>query len=145
MEAMSASDLVEERCRTLPDCQVTRKGEWVSVTPTHVNSFEVGYQFFNNLHTVNFLGWHEDFSSRDEALNCFAFGLSAQCRLRVWLKGKFQYRWALEGRDEAGKWYEDSRTGLVFFPYWKRTSVVVLQNDLLKQPWPEFSVSRLET
>jgi hypothetical protein len=76
---------------------------------------------------VRFDGWHEHFTSEDEALNCFAFGLSDRCRLRVLYRGSFPYRWTVEERTEHG-WRDDSTTGLMLFPFWRRSRTEYRQN-----------------
>jgi hypothetical protein len=63
-------------------------------------------------------------------LNCFAFGLSDQCRLKVCLRGGFAYNWTVESK-ENGNWVEDSTTGLFLFPFWKRKHVCYLRNNLI--------------
>jgi hypothetical protein len=58
-------------------------------------------------YTVFFDGWHEDFDNQEEALNCFAFGLSDECRLKECRRGSFAYKWTVES-NEHGQWTEDS-------------------------------------
>jgi hypothetical protein len=45
-------------------------------------------------YTVYFEGWPEEFTSEDEALDCFAFGLSPKCRAG--------YRFPRRHRDQVG-------------------------------------------
>jgi hypothetical protein len=52
------------------------------VHPRDRSGFTVGLRITPSGFTVYFEGWHEEFTSEDEALNCFAFGLSPKCRLR---------------------------------------------------------------
>ena len=80
---------------------------------------------------VGYDGWHEHFDTPDKALECFAFGFSDRCRLKVTYRGKFAYRWTLESL-EGGQWVEDSTTGLLLFPFWRRPRVEYRQNGLLK-------------
>jgi hypothetical protein len=83
-----------------------------------------------NLYTISFEGWHEDFEG-EEALNVFAFGLSYECRLKEYRRGNFAYKWTVEYLDDEGQWKEESTTGLLLFPFWKRSTVRYLQNNLL--------------
>lgn len=70
------------------------------------------------------------------ALDCFAFGLSDQSRLKVLRRGKFEFRWTLEFI-KAGAWQEDSTTGLLFFPFWEKEQIVYRQNRVIIGPRPE--------
>ena len=58
-----------------------------------------------------FNGWREDFQQPEEALDCFAFGLSDECRLKETRRGSFAYRWTVESK-QNGEWVADSETGL---------------------------------
>jgi len=84
---------------------------------------------------VSFGGWHERFTSEDEALNCFAFGLSDQCRLRVHYRGAFPYRWTVEVRTGDG-WQADSTTGMLLFPFWRRSRIEYRQNTIIRKAEP---------
>jgi hypothetical protein len=79
-----------------------------------------------------FNGWHEDFTEGEEALNCFAFGLSAQCRLLEYHRGNYAYKWALEVKRPTG-WVRESVTALIFVPFWREKKVRVLQNQYLQE------------
>ena len=76
---------------------------------------------------VWFDGWHEEFDDCSQAVRCFAFGLSSDCRLKVFLKEQMRYRWTVERRT-GERWMDDSTTGLVLFPFWRRTTVRYLAN-----------------
>ena len=99
--------------------------------PTSNNGFTVGLAVNQNSYTVSFDGWHEDFESREEALDCFAFGLSSECRLKEYRRGNFAYKWTVESKENGG-WVEEGTTGLLLFPFWMRKEVRYLQNDLIK-------------
>jgi len=90
---------------------------WVSETPSHF--------------TVGFEGWHEQFSDLDEALNCFFFGLSSSCRLRVSRRGDVDYKWQVLHQVD-GRWVVDGEVGFLFFPFWRKKETRELQNDLVK-------------
>jgi hypothetical protein len=81
--------------------------------------------------TVGYDGWHEHCETPEQALACFAFGFSDQCRLKVTYRGKFAHQWTLESLVD-GQWVEDSSTGLLFFPFWRAPRVEYRQNGLLK-------------
>jgi len=75
-------------------------------------------------------GWHEDFATHEEAINCVGFGLSSSCRLAVTYRGSFACRWAVQS-NQGGEWKTDSVTGLLIFPFWRRPRVVYKQNSLV--------------
>jgi hypothetical protein len=86
-------------------------------------------------YTVGFDGWHEEFDEEDEALEAFAFGLSDQCRLKVVKRGKMECAWIVEGR-ENDQWQEDSTTGLIFIPFWRKRNVEYRQNRVITNSEP---------
>lgn len=65
-----------------------------------------------------------------DALSCFAFGLSDECRLRVLSRGSCDYRWILQ-QQVHGLWHDESETGLVFYPFWRRSRERFLQNGII--------------
>ena len=81
---------------------------------------------------VYFDGWHEHFTEESKALECFAFGFSGECRIRVELRGSLPYRWTLEylcGSD----WVADSTVGTLSFQFWRKRRVEYLQNRALTE------------
>ncbi|HJR57488.1 MAG TPA: hypothetical protein VJ798_13010 [Rhizomicrobium sp.] len=129
---MPVADIIEEKFKSHPEARYSRDGSSITVQSKEAHGFPVSYSFNDGRHAVSYLGWHEEFEDQDEALDCFAFGLSKKCRLQVWKKGHFPYKWVVEVKDSEGNWKEDSRTGLLLFPYWKGTTITSLQNDLMK-------------
>jgi hypothetical protein len=81
-------------------------------------------------YTVGFDGWHEEFTDADEALNCFAFGLSSACRLRIFSHCGADYKWQVLHKVD-GQWVVDSETGLFVFPFWQESVQRDLQNDII--------------
>ena len=79
---------------------------------------------------TRFEGWHEHFERQEEALNCFAVGLSDSARLKVLSRGGVDYSWMLETRQE-NQWVPDSTTGLFFFPFWRKKVTRYLRNTLI--------------
>jgi hypothetical protein len=69
----------------------------ISVLPSADNGFTVTLRVSGEGYTVFFDGWHEDFNDQEEALNCFAFGLADECRLKESRRGGFAYKW--DGRN----------------------------------------------
>ncbi|MBK6980714.1 MAG: hypothetical protein IPH30_03675 [Betaproteobacteria bacterium] len=124
--------LAEIRTRLLkyPALRVEESENSITVLPLDSAGFPVSIHVADEEVVVAFAGWHEHFESAEEALDCFAFGLSRECRLKVFTRGGFAYRWTVESL-ENGNWAEDSTTGLLFFPFWRRREVVYFQNRVI--------------
>ena len=82
-------------------------------------------------YTVAFDGWHEEFSDEPTALDCFFFGLSERCRLKVFQRGSVVYKWVVQHWTARG-WVTDSETGLILFPFWRRRKELYLPNPVIK-------------
>lgn len=105
---------------------------YLAVACDNSDSFEV-YMFRSGSEfTVGFDGWHEHFTSEDEALNCFAFGLSQDCRLKVVTRGSKECRWTLQFLED-GAWKDDTETGLMFVPFWKKAKIAYRRNEIRKK------------
>jgi hypothetical protein len=76
---------------------------------------------------VGYDGWHEHFESEEEALACFAFGLTGQCRLKVTLRGEFACKWTMETFKD-GAWIAHGTTGLLLLPFWRWPRIEYRQN-----------------
>lgn len=77
-------------------------------------------------------GWYDHFTDPEEAIECVGFGLSEMCRLRIDMRGDFPQRWIVEYLEDNA-WLEDSTTGLVFFPFWRKMTTLYRQNTLLSR------------
>ena len=85
----NAIEQIKERLRKYPDIRYEADASSISVLPTSNNGFTVDLNVNQSQYTVSFNGWHEDFEKEDEALDCFAFGLSDECRLKEYRRGNF--------------------------------------------------------
>lgn len=138
---MSAIDKIKDKLKNYPQLNCQIEDNTISVEPSSTTGFTV-WLIDNNLgYTVGFDGWHEEFDNEDEALNCFAFGLSDKCRLKVVKRGDKPYSWSVESK-ENDEWHEDSKTGLIFVPFWKKKSIEYLSNAIIKTSEPGHSVER---
>jgi hypothetical protein len=126
----SAIEIICDKLTKYPQVRFIRTDNSVTVMPCNEAGFKVGLVEYDGRCTVSFDGWHEVFEDQDDALNCFAFGLSSGCRLRVEARGTFRCKWALE-YEAHGEWHEDSTVGLVFYPFWRRPETIYLQNHLI--------------
>ena len=123
------------KLRDYPEVRYIVAPDSITVYPLRDDGFEVSLHIEEqapilNL-TVFFNGWHEEFSNADDALNCFAMGLTKDCRLKEWSRGEKAYKWSLEIL-QGGEWETYSTTALFFAPYWRTKNERYLQNDLVK-------------
>ena len=127
---MDTIEKIKAKLRNYPHVKYGSDRNSISVFPTSDDGFTVSLTVNSGSYTVSFNGWHEDFRSEEEALSCFAFGLSSDCRLKEYRRGHFAYRWTIESK-EGGEWVEDGTTGLFLFPFWLRKDIRYLRNDLI--------------
>jgi hypothetical protein len=129
-EEMDAIAQIEEKLRSHPEVRYERTASSINVLPATNEGFTVTLEVSGHQYTVSFNGWHEHFEKQEEALDCFAFGLSDECRLREIRRGDFAYRWIVESK-QNGSWIAESETGLLVFPFWRPKRVRYLQNNLI--------------
>lgn len=131
---MDTFEKITTKAAKYPDFACTVKDNTLSVTPSTTSGLTVRITANNPGFTVSYDGWHEEFE-KEEALNCLAVGLSEACRLKVVKRGETDCTWIVESKDGT-EWREDSRTGLVFVPFWKK-SVEYRQNNEIKTNEPK--------
>lgn len=104
------------------------KGELGLLTCDNPGSFEVSISEQDGDFLVGYDGWHEHFSDLKPALNCFAFGLSEECRLKVTLRGQLECSWTVQSWTGEG-WKDASTIGLILIPFWRarRTEYRLIQ------------------
>jgi hypothetical protein len=128
------SKIIEEivqRLKQYPDTNYETTEGSITINPKDDHGFPVtmidnGDAGF----TVAFDFWHEEFADYKDALSCFAFGLSTDCRLKLTKKGNRIIRWTVES-NENDSWEESSTTGLFTLLFWKKSEHKILQNNLL--------------
>ncbi len=128
---VTAIEEIKERLKKYPELKYNVSGSTITIAAPSPDGFSVSLIEGTSEWIVHFDGWHEHFDSKDAALNCFAFGLSDECRLEITLRGKFSYRWTVQSKTDNG-WESDSTTGLIFFPFWRRKRVEFRRNNVLK-------------
>jgi hypothetical protein len=87
-------------------------------------------------HTVFFEGWHEEFTSEQDVLECVVFGLSQSCRLAVALRGSYPTTWTVEALEDD-TWTPLSVTGLFMQPFWRRVRIEYRSNRLFDVRTPD--------
>jgi hypothetical protein len=127
---MNAIEKIKAKLAAYPDVRYSERPNRIDVHPKDQSGFAVRLQITTSGFTVYFDGWHEEFTSEDEALNCFAFGLSPKCRLAIVLRGYTPTKWVVESF-ENGAWRPDSETGLLLQPFWRSARVEYRQNRVL--------------
>ena len=125
---MSVLDAVESELKKYPKIKYIKNDDSIVIAPEEETGFEI--IFFENENIVHFKGWHEHFSSVDEAINCIKFGLSSNCRLKEFSRGEHPYKWVVEYL-ENGDWIEDSETGMPTICFWKKKSIKTYKNDII--------------
>lgn len=133
---MNAIEKIKAKLSAYPDVRYSETADEIEVHPRDQSGFTVGLRMTPSGFTVRFEGWHEEFTSEDEALNCFAFGLSPECRLAVVFRGGTETKWVVEGF-ENGAWTPDSETGLLLQPFWRSARVEYRQNRILNARGPK--------
>ncbi len=104
----------------------------IVVTCQNPESFDVSIHAQGEQFLVGFDGWHEHFDAKSDALNCFAFGLSQECRLKVVKRGKMECSWTVQAfKDDA--WFDDTTTGLIFIPFWRTAQIEYRHNVIIKK------------
>jgi hypothetical protein len=131
---MTAIDEIQQRLAKYPDVRYEIRDDAITVFPLSETGFEVELLSADDgSFSVFFEGWHQAFSNKEEALNCFAFGLSGECRLREFSRGGKAYKWTVEYR-QNNEWVADSTSWLLGFAFWRRRTERYLQNTLISEP-----------
>ncbi len=74
---MDAIDIIQDKLTKYPELKYEIEGNRITITPASSTGFSMWITENNPGFTVGFDGWHEEFCSQDEALDCLAFGLNA--------------------------------------------------------------------
>lgn len=131
---MNVLDRVKDKLQKYPHVRYEATKNSIKVLPLSEAGFEVSLCVAEHdsvePFAVYYNGWHEEFSSEDEALECFALGLSSECRLKEASRGGEVYKWTMEFRRD-GEWHHGGTTALVFVRFWSRKSERFLQNNLV--------------
>jgi hypothetical protein len=127
---MSAVEKVKAKLSSYPGVRYSEQVDGIEIHATDASGFGVGLRITPAGFTVHFEGWHEEFASEDEALNCLAFGLSSSCRLGIVRRGNTVTRWVVESLED-GVWKVDAETGLLLQPFWREARTEYRQNRLI--------------
>lgn len=78
---------IQQRLQKYPAARYEVGVDNIRVLPMSDAGFTVAMIAQSGHFTVHFNGWHEEFTDAAEALNCFTYGLSEDCRLQEWRRG----------------------------------------------------------
>jgi hypothetical protein len=76
---------------------------------------------------VRYEGWFETFGRAEDAYDCFEYGLSDSCWLRVTTRGTTPVAWQIEKR-EYGVWMPGRLVKRRLVPFWRPARVERRQN-----------------
>lgn len=131
---MDAHSALMEKLQQHPELAYSQRPGCVRIEPPAPNGFAVELRNAGAEWTV-FLGnagFHEAFTSTEEALNFIAWCYSGAARVREVWRGGSPQKATLEAL-ENGQWRSVSKTGFIFVPFWRERREVVLENpNLLK-------------
>lgn len=129
---MNIKEEIKNKLEKYPELKYEEGGSSIYIFPLNEEGFTIGLEENGTSFTVSFDGWHESFESAEEALNCVGFGLSDSCRLKTIYRGKTPQKWVMEFK-ENNEWVMNSETGLIFFPFWRKQTIVYKQNFLIRE------------
>ncbi len=129
---MKPREEIENKLKKYPQLNVQRENETISILPSDENGFPVWFSEDEDEYTVGYGPWHEHFpkDAPEDALNCFAFGLSKSCRIKVYSRAGKEYKWIMESLED-NEWVTDSTMGTFNLVFWQKPKIKYLTNGLL--------------
>jgi hypothetical protein len=124
---MNVIEQIKQKLKKYPEIRLKHIDNTLETFPE--GGFKVWITEWEQNCTVGYGAWHEEFSNKNDALEYFVFGLSCECRLKVYKKANFEYKWIAQQLNNEC-WYNISTTGMLFFPFWCKTKVQYLQNNI---------------
>jgi hypothetical protein len=80
---------------------------------------------------VSYEGWFQTFGRAEDAYDCFEYGLSDSCRLRITFRGRTAVAWQIEKRD-YGVWMPGRAVRRRLAPFWRKARIERRQNQVFK-------------
>jgi hypothetical protein len=121
-------DRAVKRLRSLPGITFHATANSLVVPPVASDGFPVALRVLGpRSFLVSYDGWSETFRRAEDAYDCFEFGLSDSCRLRVTLRGETAVAWQIEKR-EYGLWVPGRVVRRRLVPFWRRRRIERRQN-----------------
>lgn len=135
-------DRARKTLTALPAAVPFRANEHHVIVPGSPAGFTVTLQALGpRRFRVTYDGWSQTFDRAEDAYDCFEYGLSDSCRLRVTYRGNEAVAWQIEKR-EYGLWMPGRRVARRLVPFWRRQRVEHRQNRVFvgsrsSEPGPE--------
>jgi hypothetical protein len=122
--------VIDRAARTLTNLNVahTITGDEIVVAAAGADGFEVRLRMLSERgYRVTFEQWRHEFDRAEDAYDCFEYGLSDSCRLKVVYRGDVPQQWQVEKR-EFGMWVPGHAVTRRSWAFWKPRRVEYRQN-----------------
>ena len=131
------ASIIERATRTLDavgGVDYTATASTITVRPSHPDGFVVTLVVKDaRAFVVSYEQWVHAFDRAEDACDCFEFGLSDSCRLKVTYRGEDAVAWHVEKR-EYGMWAPATHsTTRLSLKFWKPRRVVYRQNRVFSR------------
>jgi hypothetical protein len=133
----SVIDRAARRLEAIGGVDYTATPSTIAVRPSDSDGFAVTLAMEHaRAFVVTYEQWRHTFDRAEDAYDCFEFGLSDSCRLRVTYRGDDAIAWHVEKR-EYGIWAPSSHTTTRWtWKFWKPRRIVHRQNKLFSTDRP---------
>jgi hypothetical protein len=130
----SVIDRAVRTLRALDGVTFNATDDAVTVPAAFDDGFAVGLRMVHDREfVVSYDRWRHTFDRAEDAYDCFEFGLSDSCRLRIAIRGDVPVSWHVEKR-EYGMWtpahHHVKRVSLAF---WRARRVEYRQNRVFQR------------
>jgi hypothetical protein len=128
--------IIDHAARTLTSLNVphTSASDEIAVPAAAADGFEVRLSMRSDRSfVVMFDQWRHDFDRAEDAYDCFEYGLSDSCRLKVVYRGDAPEHWQVEKR-EFGLWVPGHVVTRRSWALWKPRRVEYRQNHVFTRP-----------
>ena len=130
----SVIDRAVRTLRALDSVAFDAGDDAIAVPPASGDGFAVRLQMVHEReYMVSYDEWRQTFDRAEDAYDCFEYGLSDSCRLKIILRGNEPVSWHVEKR-EYGMWvpglHPFRRRSLAF---WRPTRTVYRQNHVFRR------------
>jgi len=124
-------NLIKNKLKNFNNISYNTEDNILTVFPKKNTGFTVSFVITDKKYYVYYDVWNVEFKNINDAIDCFAFGLTNQCRLKVKSRGSKDYKWVLEYNDK-GDWKEYSYTSVINLNLFGQKNTRYLTNDIIK-------------
>jgi hypothetical protein len=128
------ASVIDRAAHTLATLNVPHSldGDEIVVPAASADGFDVRLQMLNDRSfVVMFERWRQDFDRPEDAYDCFEYGLSDCCRLKVVYRGAVPEAWQVQKR-EFGMWTPGHAVTRRSWAFWKPRRIEYRQNRVFK-------------